>query len=215
MTLFDRSYWSVAAMSSHRSVRVRRLLSRNAEVSVFHRCVIAVLGVLALSTAAAAGPIKMGDDGSSLDIGELASGGLGLGKAELRALFFRGVDARSAARGCADCLSNNSSLTRVHDNNGAYHSLFALTTHNPNRGGGRGRNAASSTTRTNLLTGANASAAPASLVGAGLPLSSGAGAVTPAAEPGVAAVPEPSSLVFFASGLAGAWVAARRKRALF
>ena len=79
---------------------------------MFHRCVVAVIGVLAISTSAAAGPIKF-DAAPSFEAAELRS----MDQKELRALFFRGGGARNAAASCADCLAANSRL-RARDNDG-------------------------------------------------------------------------------------------------
>ena len=76
------------------------------EVHVFHRCVIAVIGVLATGTAAAGGPIKLDAKAPSFEVAELRA----MDQKELRALFFRGGGARNAAASCADCVAADSRL---------------------------------------------------------------------------------------------------------
>ena len=107
--------------------------ARRVEVHVFHRCVIAVIGALAVSTSATAGPISFGENGPSLDIAELRASGVRMGSRELRAIFFRGGDRRSAMGSCAECVSAESSLNaqeRKGASNSHYKALFPLSSGN-------------------------------------------------------------------------------------
>src|SRR3954464_7305309 len=85
-------------------------LVRGGGCMLFHRCVIAVIGVLAVSTSAAAGPIRLGESGPSLNIDELRASGARMDDKELRAVFFRGAGSRNASASCAECLVAQSSL---------------------------------------------------------------------------------------------------------
>ena len=177
---------------------------------MFHKCVIATIGVLALSTSAAAGPIKFGEQGPSLEVSELRASGVRMGSRELRAIFFRGAESRNATPSCADCLSAESSLNALKRNpNTRYQTLFpfssaSLHAKKPARSSGATRSVP------DLLTG---SAVPtdAALLVAGLPLSSSED-LAPVAVVGAAAVPEPGTVVLITSGLAGVWLLRRRNR---
>ena len=177
---------------------------------MFHRCVITVIGVLALGTSAAAGPIKLGESGSPFEIGELRASGV-LDKDVLRALFFRGAGSRSAPKTCGDCLGSNSSLTPLDgDENRSYRALFPFSSRRLYRAptgpgtaapvGGRSSRPGS---RPDLVTDApdvqNPNGPPPT------------GVVTPPGDPPTS-VPEPATLVLLGSGLASAWIVRRRKR---
>ena len=195
-------------MSTHRDrqappIRVRSLLRSALEVHVFHRCVIAVIGVLAFSTSAAAGPIKFEAQAPSFDVSELRS----LDSKDLRALFFRGAGARNAAASCADCVSAGSSLT-ARDRDGksaAYKAVFPFTAARLFAKPASNRSSTSRAARPDLLAGPRAAA---DVVGA-VPLSSSEGAA-PLAVVSPAAVPEPNTLVLFGTGVVGAWLLRRR-----
>jgi hypothetical protein len=174
------------------------------EVHVFHRCVIAVIGVLAVSTSAAAGPIKF--EAPSFEVAELRS----LDSKELRALFFRGVGARNATASCADCIAAASSLTAREDKASQYKAVFPFTAARlftkpaANRSSSR-RPAAGVP---DLVAGPVAGAADA--IG-GVPLSSSEG-TAPLAVVSAAAVPEPNTLALIGTGVAGAWLLRRRRQ---
>jgi hypothetical protein len=173
-------------------------------VHVFHRCVIAVLGVLALSTSAAAGPIKF-EAAPSFEAAELRS----MDQKELRALFFRGGGARNAAASCADCVAANSRLM-ARDRDGKstqYIAAFPFTAARLFKKPASNRSSRRPATRVpDLLAGP--AAAPDALDA--VPLSSSADA-SPLAVVSPAAVPEPNTLALIGTGLAGAWLLRRRQ----
>ena len=183
---------------------------------MFHRCVIAVIGVLTVSTLAAAGPIKLGGHGPSLELSELRANGVRMGQRELRALFFPGEESRAAGASCADCLSAASSLTPL-DREVNYTAVFPFSSSNLFRKPASSNAARSSrpAAGTDLL---NAPAAvltdavltdPA-LVAAPMPLA-GTAELTPLAVVGPSAVPEPSTIALIGTGLASAWLLRRRR----
>jgi PEP-CTERM motif len=179
-------------------------LVESLEVHVFHRCVIAVIGVLAVSTSAAAGPIKF-EAAPSFEAAELRS----LDQKELRALFFRGGGARNAAASCADCLAANSRLmARDKDGKSAqYTAAFPFTAARLFKKPASNRSSSRPAARVpDLLVGP---AAAADALGA-VPLSSSEGA-SPLAVVSPAAVPEPNTLALIGTGLAGAWLLRRRR----
>jgi type IV secretory pathway VirB2 component (pilin) len=174
-------------------------------VHVFHRCVIAVLGVLAIGTSAAAGPIKLDAKAPSFDTAELRS----MDQKELRALFFRGGGARNAAASCADCVAANSRLTALEreGKSAAYTAAFPFTAarlfKKPAANGSSKRPA---TRVPDLLAGPAATSDALAAV----PLSSNEGA-SPLAVVSPAAVPEPNTLALIGTGVAGAWLVRRRR----
>jgi hypothetical protein len=172
---------------------------------VFHRCVVAVIGVLAISTSAAAGPIKFDEKAPSFEAAELRS----LDAKELRALFFRGGGARNAAASCADCVSNQSSLNRNRDSKSThYTAAFPFTAARLFKKPAANRSSRRPAARVpDLLAGPAAASSDA--VGA-VPLSSSEGA-SPLGVVSPAAVPEPSTLALIGTGLAGAWLLRRRR----
>ena len=171
---------------------------------VIHRCVIAVIGVLAFAASANAGPIKFGDQGPSLDVTELRASGVRMSSRELRAIFFRGADPRATAS-CAECLTAESSLsTRERSSNSSYHALFPLSSSRLHAK----KPARSASTRSvpDLLTGLENDA-----VAAEVPLS-GSELVPPLPAVGAAAIPEPASVILIGTGLTGVWLMRRRSR---
>ncbi len=171
------------------------------EVHVFHRCVIAVTGVLAISTSAAAGPIKF--EAPSFEAAELRL----MDQKELRALFFRGGGARNAAASCADCLATNSRLMARDSESAQYTAAFPFTAARLFKKPAANRSSSRQAARgPDLLAGP---AAAADALGA-VPLSGSEGA-SPLAVVSPAAVPEPNSLALFGTGLAGAWLLGRRR----
>ena len=175
---------------------------------VFHRCVITVLAVLTVGTSAAAGPIKLGESGPPLDMGELRASGA-LDNAVIRALFFRGVSGRGAPNSCRDCLNSNSSLHRRDEDNGNYHNLFPFSPRNLFKSRPRPGAATPVSNRRDkpdLVTGVGDVQDPT----AGGSLGNGPGvAPSPAESP--ASAPEPGTLVLIGSGLAGALIVRRRQ----
>jgi hypothetical protein len=176
------------------------------EVHVFHRCVIAVIGVLAIGTAAAAGPIKLDAKGPSFEVAELRA----LDQKELRALFFRGGGARNAAASCADCVAADSRL-RALDRDGKsadYSAAFPFTAARLFKKPAANRSSKRPAARVpDLLAGPAVVAAD--VLGA-VPLPSGEGA-SPVAVVSPAAVPEPNTLALIGTGVAGAWLLRRRR----
>jgi hypothetical protein len=176
---------------------------------VFHRCVVAVIGLLALSTWAAAGPIKFSEQGPSLEVTELRASGVRMSSGQLRAIFFRGGDARNATASCAECLSAESALNALERNpNSSYRTLFpfsssSLYAKKPSR--------STRTTKSvpDLLTGSGVEGA--ALLVADLPVSS-SDLAAPLAVTAAAAVPEPGSVVLIGTGMAGLWLRRRRNR---
>jgi len=182
-----------------------------AEVHVFHRCVIAVIGVLTVSTLAAAGPIKLGGHDPSLELSELRANGVRMGQRELRAVFFPGEESRAAGASCADCLSTASSLRRL-DREVNYTAVFPFSSSNLFR-----KPASSNAARsfrpaagTDLLNGPAAVPTDAALVAAPMPLA-GTAELAPLAVVGASAVPEPSTIALIGTGLASAWLLRRRR----
>jgi hypothetical protein len=176
---------------------------------VFHRCVITVLAVLTIGTSATAGPIKLGESGPPLDIGELRVSGA-LDKDVIRALFFRGVRGRGAPNSCRDCLNSSSSLHRRDEENSSYRNLFPFSSRNlyrtPTRPGAASP-VSNRRVKPDLVTGVGDVQDPT--VG-GQPV--GPGAVPVPGESPTSA-PEPTTLVLIGSGLAGAWIVRRRQDA--
>jgi hypothetical protein len=174
---------------------------------VFHRCVIAVIGVLAISTSAGAGPIKLDAKAPSFEVAELRS----LDAKELRALFFRGGGARNGAASCADCLSAESTLT-ARDRDGksaAYKTVFPFTAARLFTKPAANRSSSTRTAaRPDLLAGPAAAATDAL---SAVPLSS-IEVAAPLAVVSPAAVPEPNTLALIGTGLAGAWLLRRRRQ---
>jgi hypothetical protein len=172
---------------------------------VFHRCVVTVLAVLTVGTSATAGPIKLGETGPPLQVGELRASGV-LDKDVLRAMFFPGVRGRGALNACRDCLNSSSSLSRRDDEN-SYRNLFPFSSRSlyrsPNsHAASRGSNRR---VKPDLVTGD----VQEPTIG-GQPVSNGPGAAqSPAESPTTA--PEPTTLVLLGSGLAGAWIVRRRQ----
>ena len=174
---------------------------------MFHRCVIAVMGVLAIGTAAAAGPIKLDAKAPSFELAELRA----MDQKELRALFFRGGGARNAAASCADCVAANSRL-RALDRDGKsaeYTAAFPFTaarlySRSP-RPTGR-RNVRPHAFRISL-----AGPALATDVLGAVPLPSSEG-TSPVAVVSPSAMPEPNTLALIATGAAGAWLLRRRRQ---
>jgi hypothetical protein len=175
---------------------------------VFHRCVITVIAVLAVGTSATAGPIKLGETGPPLDVRELRANGV-LDKDVLRALFFRGVNGRSAPNSCSDCLNSNSSLTpRDRDEHSNYRTLFPFSSRNVYKAPSKpGAAAPGRSAQPDRVTGV---ADVTGAVTGGQPVSSGEGVAQGAPE-ATAAVPEPATLMLLGSGLAGAWIVRRRR----
>jgi PEP-CTERM motif-containing protein len=175
---------------------------------VFHRCVITALAVLTVGTSAAAGPIKLGESGPPLDMGELRASGA-LDKDVIRALFFRGVRGRGALNSCKDCVNSTSSLHRRDDENSSYRSLFPFSSRNLYRSPTRPGAASPVSNRRvkpDLVTGVGEVPDPT----VGGPISNGPGvAPSPAESPTTA--PEPGTLVLIGSGLAGALIVRRRQ----
>ena len=190
---------------------------RATEVHVFHRCVIAVIGALTVSTSAAAGPIKLNGHGPSLELSELRANGVRMGQRELRAVFFPGEESRAGGASCADCLSTASSLTPL-DREVKYKAVFPFSSSNLFRKP-RSSNAARSSRPT---AGADLLNSPAvvvtdaavftdaALVAAPMPLASSP-ELTPLAVAGPAAVPEPSTIALIGTGLASVWWLRRRR----
>jgi hypothetical protein len=175
------------------------------EVHVFHRCVIAVIGVLAIGTSAAAGPIKLDAQAPSFELAELRS----LDQKELRALFFRGGGARNAAASCADCVGSGSRLMALERDGklAEYRAAFPFTAARLFKKPAANRSSKRPATRVpDLLAGP---AAAADALGA-VPLSGSEGA-SPLAVVSPAAVPEPNTLALIGTGLAGAWLLRRRR----
>ena len=175
---------------------------------MFQRCVIAVIGVLAISTSAVAGPIKLGE-APSLNIDELTASGAKMDDTELRALFFRGAGSRHAAASCAECLAAGSSL---HARQGASSDFdaFPFTAASVFPRGNSGKNSGKSSAHTGQSSHPAAISDPTAV--ALLPPLSSSEAVAPVAIITPEAVPEPSTVVLVASGLAGAWLVRRRRR---
>ena len=175
------------------------------EVHVFHTCVIAVIGVLAIGTAAAAGPIKLDAKAPSFEVAELRA----MDQKELRALFFRGGRARNAAASCADCVAANSRL-RALDGDGksaGYTAAFPFTAARLFKKPAANRSSKRPAARVpDLLAGP----AVASDVLGAVPLPSGEG-TSPVAVVSPAAVPEPNTLALIGTGVAGAWLLRRRR----
>ena len=172
---------------------------------MFHRCVIAVIGVLSIGTSAAAGPIKFDATAPSFELAELRS----LNKAELRALFFRGGGARNAAAGCADCVAADSRLMAL-DRDGKsadYTAAFPFSAARLFKKPAANRSSKRPATRVPDLLAGPAVASDA--LGA-VPLSGSEGA-SPLAVVSPAAVPEPNTLALIGTGLAGAWLLRRRR----
>jgi PEP-CTERM motif len=174
---------------------------------VFHRCVITVLAVLTVGTSATAGPIKLGETGPPLQVGELRASGV-LDKDVLRAMFFPGVRGRGALNACRDCLNSSSSLNRRDDEN-SYRNLFPFSSRSlyrsPNRNGAASPGS-NRRVKPDLVTGVGEVQDPT----IGGPVSNGPGAPqSPAESPTTA--PEPTTLVLIGSGLAGAWIVRRRQ----
>jgi hypothetical protein len=173
------------------------------EVHVFHRCVVAVIGVLAISTSAAAGPIKF-EAAPSFEAAELRS----MDQKELRAIFFRGSGARNAAASCADCVAANSRL-RAKDNDGKseYTAAFPFTAARLFKKPASNQSSRRPAARVpDLLAGP---AAAADALGA-VPVSSSEGA-SPVAVVSPAAVPEPNTFALIGTGLVGASLLRRRR----
>ena len=172
---------------------------------VFHRCVIAVIGVLAVSTSAAAGPIKLGESGPSLNIDELRASGARMDDKELRALFFRGAGSRNAVASCAECLVAESSLharERARSDYDAF-PFSAVSLFPP-------RPAKSSSHHTGSSHPTVTAVADVSTVALIPPLSSSE-AVAPVAITAPSPVPEPGSVVLMGTGLTGGWLVRRRR----
>jgi hypothetical protein len=184
---------------------------------VFHRCVIAVIGVLAIGTSATAGPVKFGErTGPSLDVAELRANGVRMGQQELRALFFRGGDSRNATASCGECLAAESSL-RARDRNrksSDYKALFPFSSVN--------LFTKPVAARPLTLPPAAPAAAPVPDLIAG-PAAAGEGvtavappvsnaAVGPVAVAAPVPAPEPATFALLGAGLAGVWLARRRNR---
>jgi hypothetical protein len=182
---------------------------------VFHRCVIAVLGVLAVSSSAAAGPFKFGERGPSLDVAELRANGVRMGQEELRALFFRGGNSRSAAASCAECLAAESSLSaRRRDRRAAdYEALFPFRPANlfARRAAPVARAPETPAAAVPDLIVGPAVAAPEAVTAVAQPIS-GSEAVAPLAVAAPIPAPEPTSFALLGGGLVGAWLLRRRDR---
>src|SRR3954447_10980765 len=168
---------------------------------VFHRCVMAVLAVLAVSASAAAGPIKFGESGPPLDVAELRADGVRMGQQELRALFFPGSQSRGAKASCSECLVAQSSLTPRGRDRNPYQALFpstvaALFTKPRSSSPARGSAAPAAPARVDLLTGP----AAATDLTLAVPVSSSA-TVAPLAVATPAAVPEPATVTLIGTGL--------------
>jgi len=178
---------------------------------VFHKCVMAVLGALAVSASAAAGPIKFGEHGPPLDVAELRANGVRMGQQELRALFFPGSQSRGAKASCNDCLSAESSLrARGRSATSQYEALFPSTAaHLYNKP--LPTSPARGTTPPTAVDLPTATAAVTDVVMAGVPVTSSA-AVAPLAVVAPAAVPEPATITLIGTGLMGAWLLRRRGR---
>jgi PEP-CTERM motif-containing protein len=173
---------------------------------VVHRCVITVLAVLTIGTSAAAGPIKLGESGPPLDMGELRASGA-LDKDVIRALFFRGVRGRGAPDSCSDCLSSNPSLHRLNEENSNYRNLFPFSTRNLFKShprAGAASPVSNPRNKPDLVTGVSDVQDP------GGPLAVGPG-VGPSPAEAPASAPEPGTLILIGSGLAGAWIVRRRQ----
>jgi PEP-CTERM motif len=174
---------------------------------VLHRWVIAVIGMLAISTSAAAGPIKLDTKAPSFEVAELRA----LDAKELRALFFRGAGARNAAASCADCLSAGSSLT-AHDREGKsqYKASFPFTAARlfTKPAANRSSSKRQAARVPDLLAGPVAGAADV-VAGVTLP---GGGGVAPLDVVSPAAVPEPNTLALIGTGVAGAVLLRRRRQ---
>ena len=203
--LSSRASGSSASSDANGALRYAYCSRASVEVHVFHRCVIAVLGVLAIGTSAAAGPIKFDAKAPSFDVAELRS----LDSKELRALFFRGAGARNASASCADCVSAASSLT-ARDRDGksaAYKAVFPFTAARLFTKPAAKKSSRRPTARPDLLAGP---VAAADALGA-VPLSSSED-TAPLAVVSPAAVPEPNTLALIGTGLAGAWLLSRRRQ---
>jgi len=172
---------------------------------LFHRCVIAVIGVLAVSTSAAAGPIRLGESGPSLNIDELRASGARMDDKELRAVFFRGAGSRNASASCAECLVAQSSL-HARDRGTSMDDAFpfsAASLVTVKKSGKSSRHTGSS--HPTVITAVDP--VTAALVE---PLSSSE-TVARTAITAASPVPEPSSVVLIGTGLAGAWLVRGRR----
>jgi hypothetical protein len=177
------------------------------EVHVFHRCVIAAIGVLAVSTSAAAGPIKLGDSGPSLNIDELRASGARMDDKELRALFFRGGGSRNAAASCAECLVAESSLHargRGRSDDDAF--PFSAASVFPPKPAKSSRHTGSGSSHATVTAVADVAAV------ALIPPLSSSETVAPAAIAAASPVPEPGSIVLIGTGLTGGCLVSRRRR---
>ena len=171
---------------------------------MFHRCVITVLAVLTVGTSATAGPIKLGETGPPLQVGELRASGV-LDKDVLRAMFFPGARGKGAPNACRDCLNSSSSLRRRDDEN-SYRNLFPFSSRSLYRSPGAASRGSNQRVKPDLVTGVGEVQDPT----IGGPASNGPGAPqSPAESPTTA--PEPTTLVLIGSGLAGAWIVRRRQ----
>jgi hypothetical protein len=171
---------------------------------VFHRCVIAVIGVLTISTSAAAGPFKLEASAPSFEGAELRS----MDEKELRALFFSGGGARNAAGSCASCLlADSSRRARDRDAKAQYAAAFPVTSARLAAKSAANRSSKRSTANAPDLLAGPAAVTTDALGAVPLPSSEGSlAAVTPAA------VPEPNTLALMGAGVAGFWMLRRRRQ---